>query len=64
MKKSKSLLQNKTLLFIPTYNEAENVEKIFQRIQLLGLDTDILFMDDHTPAETGKIIDRIAAANK
>ena len=64
MKKSKSMLQNKTLLFIPTYNEAENVEKIFQRIQLLGLDTDILFMDDNSPDETGKIIDRIAAANK
>jgi dolichol-phosphate mannosyltransferase len=58
------MLQDKTLIFIPTYNEAENVGRIFQQIMQLNLGADILFLDDNSPDGTGKIIDDIVAANK
>jgi dolichol-phosphate mannosyltransferase len=54
----------KTVLFIPTYNEADNVRIIFDQIKALNLRTDILFLDDHSPDGTGAIIDELAANNK
>lgn len=57
-------MKDKTLIFIPTYNEAENVSNILLQIHALGLDTDILFLDDNSPDGTGKIIDKIVANNK
>jgi len=50
----------RTLIFIPTYNEAENVEALFHKIRALELDTDFLFLDDNSPDGTGKIINRLA----
>lgn len=55
--------QNNTLIFIPTYNEVENVEKIFHDIKALGINTDILFLDDNSPDGTGKVIDIISQNN-
>jgi dolichol-phosphate mannosyltransferase len=49
----------KTLIFIPTYNEAENVRMIYDQIKALDLDTDLLFCDDNSPDGTGRIIDEI-----
>jgi dolichol-phosphate mannosyltransferase len=51
------------LIFVPTYNEAENLEALYRRIEALGLDTDILFLDDNSPDGTGQIIDRLVAEN-
>ena len=51
------------LIFIPTYNEAENVEALYQRIESLGRENDVLFLDDNSPDGTGQIIDRLAAEN-
>jgi dolichol-phosphate mannosyltransferase len=56
-------INGKLLIFIATYNEAENVEPLFQRIRQLNLGADILFLDDNSPDGTGRIIDRIAAEN-
>src|ERR1017187_226596 len=56
----------KLLIFVATYNEAENVEGLFQQIRELNLGAagvDILFLDDNSPDGTGRIIDRIAAEN-
>lgn len=55
--------QNNTLIFIPTYNEVENVEKIFNDIKALNLSADMLFLDDNSPDGTGLVIDNIAASN-
>jgi dolichol-phosphate mannosyltransferase len=55
--------QWRTLIFIPTYNEAENVEALYQEIEKLGLGCDFLFLDDNSPDGTGEIIDRLAEAN-
>jgi len=51
------------LIFIPTYNEAENVEALYRRIQTLGLEADYLFLDDNSPDGTGQIIERLVTEN-
>lgn len=60
-RKIQNLMSEKILVFIPTFNEAANVERIFQQIIQLHLNTDILFLDDNSPDGTGKIIDKIAS---
>jgi len=54
----------KCLIFVPTYNEAENVGGLYGQIGGLNLDAEILFLDDNSPDGTGQIIDRIAAENQ
>lgn len=51
----------RTLVMIPTYNEAENVEVIVSGIRSTGLNLDLLFVDDNSPDGTGAILDRLAA---
>jgi dolichol-phosphate mannosyltransferase len=53
----------RTVVFIPTYNERENVERLFLEITALGLGLDILFMDDNSPDGTGQILDDLAVSN-
>ncbi len=48
------------LIFIPTYNERENVEVICADILKQGIECDILFMDDASPDGTGEILDGLA----
>jgi dolichol-phosphate mannosyltransferase len=50
----------KTLIFIPTYCERKNVEKMCGDLLALGLDADLLFMDDNSPDGTGEVLDRLA----
>ncbi len=50
----------KMLVFIPTYNERENVEKICTGINDLNLGCDILFIDDNSPDGTGQVLDELA----
>ena len=51
----------KTLIFIPTYNERENVGRMCEEILALGLDADLLFMDDASPDGTGRLLDELVA---
>jgi dolichol-phosphate mannosyltransferase len=53
----------RTVLCIPTYNEAGNVEPLCRELLAQPVDIDILFMDDASPDGTGAIIDRLAAEN-
>src|SRR5258708_6541903 len=55
--------KSKTLVFIPTYNERENVERMHREITALGLGLDILFIDDNSPDGTGQILDMLAHAD-
>ena len=48
------------LIFIPTYNEAENAALFFEEIKKLKLPADVVFMDDNSPDGTGAIIDELA----
>lgn len=56
-------MKNELLIFIPTYNERENVELILSQILALGLPADILFVDDNSPDGTGQLLDSIAASH-
>ena len=51
----------KPLVFIPTYNERDNVTPLCEEIQGLGLDLDILFVDDNSPDGTGRVLEELAA---
>ena len=53
-------MNNKTLVFIPTYNERDNVEKICADILRLGMGLDVLFLDDNSPDGTGVVLDWIS----
>lgn len=48
------------LIFIPTYNEQENVGKLLEELQSLNLNCIILFMDDNSPDGTGRILDELS----
>lgn len=52
--------RNNLLIFVPTYNESENVERLCRELIALPFPADILFCDDHSPDGTGTIIDRLA----
>ena len=52
--------KNEILVFIPTYNEQENVREICSRLLNLSLDLDILFIDDDSPDGTGDVLDQLA----
>jgi dolichol-phosphate mannosyltransferase len=54
----------RTLVFVPTYNERENIDSLYQRLVALKLDFDILFLDDASPDGTGEEIDRLAKSDK
>lgn len=57
------VIDQRILIFVPTYNEAENVASLFRQLQDLALGADILFIDDNSPDGTGRIIDELAAAS-
>ncbi|KWX00985.1 dolichol-phosphate mannosyltransferase [Carbonactinospora thermoautotrophica] len=50
----------KVLVIIPTYNEAENIERIVQRVRTANPDVHVLIADDNSPDGTGEIADRLA----
>ena len=56
--------RNNFLIFIPTYNEIENVEILYGQIKDLNLEADILFLDDNSPDGTGQLIDKIAGEDE
>ena len=57
-------MAEKILVFIPTYNECQNVERIYKEIEDLDIDCHVLFIDDNSPDGTGVILDKMAKINK
>jgi len=53
----------RVLVVIPTYNEADNVGLIVERVRAAVPQVDILVADDNSPDGTGEIADRLAAAD-
>ncbi|MCX7918172.1 MAG: polyprenol monophosphomannose synthase [bacterium] len=51
----------KTTVFIPTYNEKDNLRPLVEQILQLKLDIQILIVDDQSPDGTDKIADELAA---
>ncbi|WP_316667736.1 polyprenol monophosphomannose synthase [uncultured Propionibacterium sp.] len=54
---------DKVLVIIPTYNEAENLGPIVQRLREAVPTADALVADDNSPDGTGAVADRLAAAD-
>ncbi len=48
-------------MMIPTYNEAENLPALAERLLSLDLQLDVVVVDDNSPDGTGAIADEIAA---
>jgi dolichol-phosphate mannosyltransferase len=48
------------LVIIPTYNEAENIRPIVQRVRASVPEAHILVADDNSPDGTGKLADELA----
>jgi dolichol-phosphate mannosyltransferase len=46
-------------IIIPTYNESKNIEKIVRKLNQLGLDIEIIVVDDDSPDGTGKIAEQL-----
>ncbi len=49
------------LVFVPTYNERENVETLNAQLQALPMAFDLLFLDDDSPDGTGEALDNLAS---
>jgi dolichol-phosphate mannosyltransferase len=54
-------MPKKLLIFIPTYNERDNVRPMCEAILAHKLDADLLFLDDNSPDGTGQVLDELAA---
>ncbi|MFC4032006.1 polyprenol monophosphomannose synthase [Streptomyces polygonati] len=52
------------LVIIPTYNEAENIKPIVERVRESVPDAHVLIADDNSPDGTGKLADELAHADK
>ena len=53
----------RSLVVIPTYNEAENLELIVDRVRASVPEVHVLVVDDGSPDGTGEIADKIAAVD-
>ncbi|MDQ7798728.1 MAG: polyprenol monophosphomannose synthase [Candidatus Edwardsbacteria bacterium] len=53
----------RTMVMIPTYCEAENIERLIGQIFGYVPQVDILVVDDNSPDGTGQIIDKLSAEN-
>ena len=49
-----------SVIVIPTYNERENVGPMCIELDRLGLDADVVFVDDGSPDGTGALLDELA----
>ena len=54
----------RALVVIPTYNEAENIELIVDRVRASVPEVHVLVVDDGSPDGTGEIADKIAADDR
>ncbi len=53
----------RVLVVIPTYNEADNVRIIVERVRTAVPGVDVLVADDNSPDGTGAVADELAAAD-
>lgn len=53
----------RVLVIVPTYNEADNVRVIIDRLRAAVPTVDVLIADDNSPDGTGAIADSLAAAD-
>lgn len=49
----------RSVVVLPTYNEAENIERFLRTVRKAAPDTDVLVVDDGSPDGTGPIAERL-----
>ncbi|WP_153504555.1 polyprenol monophosphomannose synthase [Cumulibacter manganitolerans] len=54
----------RSLVVIPTYNEADNICTIVRRLRAAEPDVDVLIVDDGSPDGTGELADSLARADE
>jgi dolichol-phosphate mannosyltransferase len=52
--------QRQILIFIPTYNESENLAALYKELTVYAPEANLLILDDNSPDGTGEIADRLA----
>jgi dolichol-phosphate mannosyltransferase len=58
------MMQSRTLILLPTYNEAENLPPMLTAIHENLPDADVLIIDDNSPDGTGRIAQKAADDDK
>jgi dolichol-phosphate mannosyltransferase len=53
----------RTLVVVPTYDEAENIEPVISRLRRAVPDAHVLVVDDASPDGTGEIADKLASSD-
>jgi dolichol-phosphate mannosyltransferase len=53
----------RTLVVLPTYEEAGNIAEVLRRTRSAVPHADILVVDDSSPDGTGELADSLAASN-
>ena len=51
----------KTMIVVPTYNESENLPRLVEQLEGVGLGLEILVVDDNSPDGTGRLAEELAA---
>jgi dolichol-phosphate mannosyltransferase len=51
-------------IIIPTYNERENIGLLVQNILDLGIGSQVIIVDDHSPDGTGQLADELAGQHR
>ena len=54
--------KTRTIVVVPTYNEADNLEKVTWEVLKQPARVDLLIVDDNSPDGTGRIADALAAS--
>src|SRR5262245_60273353 len=52
----------RTVVIVPTYNEAENLERLVLELRRVVPEADVLVVDDRSPDGTGEIADQLAGS--
>ena len=53
----------RTIVIIPTYNEALNIERLISQIVYLQPDFSILIVDDDSPDGTGRVVEKLSESS-
>ena len=56
-------MKGNSLIIIPTYNEAENIEAVINKILSLDDNNSILVVDDNSPDGTSNIVKNLKKEN-
>ena len=55
--------KNKILVFVPTYNEKQNISDLFYNIIKISPEYDVLIIDDNSTDGTKEILNKLTATN-